>query len=397
MEISPPRDDFADRADVVGGEEQPTIGNRDDGARPAAVDRNRIFTDHFAVRRHAADLVGKILGEPEISVRRHRDAAQRSVRGLHRPLGDTALRVDTPERVGLGLDEPDVAVGMHGHGARLAIRRRDFVFGDMTVHADPADLAGLVFAEPEFAVAHHQRKRAAVRREALRKFRHRAAGRDTADVTDVGFGKPHVSVRTRDDAVWPGADRRNGKFGDRARRGDPSDPVAGVLAEPQRPIGGRGDPDRPAVWRWRIEFDEAPIAGIHSADLGCPAFAEPKVPVRTEYDDVRLALRRRNRMQDYLNVSHRPSSLYCRRGEWRGYASHAADPSDLGPLPRGDVSYPRMVVARSNGNAEQPRGVGAENRVLLLLADFLGAADIFNRPLFRKRIVGGQHDMAGGD
>src|SRR5262245_64783861 len=136
-------------------------------------------------------------------------------------------------------------------------------------------------------------------------------------------------------------------------------PVAGVLAEPQRPIGGRGDPDRPAVWRWPIEFDEAPIAGIHSADLGCPAFAEPKVPVRTEYDDVRLALRRRNRMQDYLNVSHRPSSLYCRRGEWRGYASHAADPSDLGPLPRGDVPYPRMVVAPSNGNAEQPRGVGA--------------------------------------
>src|SRR5262249_15897600 len=113
-----------------------------------------------------------------------------------------------------------------------AIRRRDFVFGDMTVRADLADLAGLIFAEPEFAGAHHQRKRAAVRREALRKFRHRAAGRDTADVTDVGFGKPHVSVRTRDDAVRPGADRRNGKFGDRAWRGEPPDPVAGIVAEP---------------------------------------------------------------------------------------------------------------------------------------------------------------------
>ena len=73
--ISPPRDDFADRAGVVGGEEQPAIGNRDDGACPAAVDRNRIFTDHLAVRRHAADLVGKILGEPEIAVGCHRDAA----------------------------------------------------------------------------------------------------------------------------------------------------------------------------------------------------------------------------------------------------------------------------------------------------------------------------------
>ncbi len=58
-----------------------------------------------------------------------------------------------------------------------------------------------------------------------------------------------------------------------------------------------------------------PIAGIHSADLGCPAFAEPELPVRTEHDDVRLALRRRNRMQNDLNVSHRALSLYCRRGE----------------------------------------------------------------------------------
>src|SRR5215475_8023330 len=56
-----------------------------------------------------------------------------------------------------------------------------------------------------------------------------------------------------------------------------------------------------------------------------------------------------------------------------------------------------LVAARSNGNAEQPCGVGAENRVLLLLSDFLGAADIFDRPLFCKRIVGGEHDMARGD
>src|SRR5215831_10595448 len=74
-EGSPPRDDFADRARVVGGEEQPTIGNRDDGACSAAVDRNRIFTDQLAVPRHAPDLVRKVLGEPEVAVRRHGDAA----------------------------------------------------------------------------------------------------------------------------------------------------------------------------------------------------------------------------------------------------------------------------------------------------------------------------------
>src|SRR5262249_32898998 len=68
-----------------------------------------------------------------------------------------------------------------------------------------------------------------------------------------------------------------------------------------------------------------------------------------------------------------------------------------GAFPWGDVPDHALMAARSNRNAEQPRGVGAENRVLLLLPDFLGAADIFDRPLFRKRIVGGQHDMARGD
>src|SRR5215813_12877630 len=78
--------------------------------------------------------------------------------------------------------------------------------------------------------------------------------------------------------------------------------------------------------------------------------------------------------------------------------SHAADSPDLGSPSRGEMSLTHaLVAARSNGNAEQPCGVGAENRVLLLLPDFLGAADIFDRPLFRKRIVGGQHDMARGD
>src|SRR6516162_7213752 len=56
-----------------------------------------------------------------------------------------------------------------------------------------------------------------------------------------------------------------------------------------------------------------------------------------------------------------------------------------------------LLAARSNGNAEQPCGVGAENRILLLPPDFLGAADIFDRLLFRKRIVGGQHDVARGN
>src|SRR6516164_3600975 len=42
-------------------------------------------------------------------------------------------------------------------------------------------------------------------------------------------------------------------------------------------------------------------------------------------------------------------------------------------------------------------GVGTQNRVLLLLPNFLGAADIFDRPLLCKRIVGSQHHVARWD
>ena len=190
----------------------------------------------------------------------------------------------------------------------------------MAVHGDAADLSGLVFAEPEIAVAHHRRERAAAGREASGEFRHHAAGRDPANAADVGLGEPHVSIRAGDDAVRSTARGRNGKLGDRAGRGDPPDPVAGVLAEPQRAVGRGRDPDRPAVRRGRIELDEAAVAGVHPPDLGCPALAEPEVPVRAERDDVRLAVRGRNRMQNDLDVSHhryqvRPIAPYCAVGE----------------------------------------------------------------------------------
>src|SRR5262245_14317834 len=48
------RNDLADRARVVGREEQAAIGNGDDGARAASIDGNYIFPDHLSVRRHAA-------------------------------------------------------------------------------------------------------------------------------------------------------------------------------------------------------------------------------------------------------------------------------------------------------------------------------------------------------
>src|SRR4029453_12056106 len=88
---------LADRAGVVGGEEQPAVGNGDDGACAAACNRDRVFADDRAVRPHATDLVGKVLGEPEVAVRRHGDAAQGGVRRLDRPFGDAALRVAAPE------------------------------------------------------------------------------------------------------------------------------------------------------------------------------------------------------------------------------------------------------------------------------------------------------------
>jgi hypothetical protein len=84
--------------------------------------------------------------------------------------------------------------------------------------------------------------------------------------------------------------------------------------------------------------------------------------IGTEYDDVRLALRCRNWMQNNLDVTH-------------------LNPSNT------EEERPQLYEARSHGNAEQPRGIGAENCVLLFLPDFLGAADIFDRLLLRKWIV----------
>src|SRR5262249_36938577 len=45
--MSPPRDDFADGAGIVGGKEQPAIGNGDNGARAATADGDDIFADHL--------------------------------------------------------------------------------------------------------------------------------------------------------------------------------------------------------------------------------------------------------------------------------------------------------------------------------------------------------------
>src|SRR6516164_7862683 len=73
---SPPRYHLTDRTDVVRGKEQAPVRQRGDGARAATFDRKRVFADELAVRRHTADFVGKILGEPKIAIGRHGDAAQ---------------------------------------------------------------------------------------------------------------------------------------------------------------------------------------------------------------------------------------------------------------------------------------------------------------------------------
>src|SRR5258708_34607535 len=169
--MSRPGDDFADGAGTVGGKEQPAIGDGDDGARATTVDGNRILVDHFAVRRHAADLVGEVFGEPEVAVWRHGYAPHGSVGGLHWPLGEVPLRVDASHRIGFGLDEPDVAVGMRRHGAGLAVRRRTFLFLDVTVDVDAAGLPSLELAEPQLAASYHQRNRSAAWRQSLRQFR----------------------------------------------------------------------------------------------------------------------------------------------------------------------------------------------------------------------------------
>src|SRR6476660_3096039 len=78
-------------------------------------------------------------------------------------------------------------------------------------------------------------------------------------------------------------------------------------------------------------------------------------------------------------------------------ACAAASESDAKRSQRQSLTRNRDALARSNGNAEQPCGIGTQNRVQLLLPDFLGAADIFDRPLLCKWIVGSQHHVARWD
>src|ERR1700747_563870 len=78
-------------------------------------------------------------------------------------------------------------------------------------------------------------------------------------------------------------------------------------------------------------------------------------------------------------------------------AYSAASESDAKRFQRQSSTRNRDALARSNGNAEQPCGIGTQNRVLLLLPDLLGAADIFDRPLLSKRIVGSQHHVVRWD
>src|SRR5258707_7027205 len=72
---SPLRDDLTNGAGIVRGKEKPSVRRRNDGTGPAIWRRDFVFADDGAVRRHSANLVGKILGEPEIAAGRDRDAA----------------------------------------------------------------------------------------------------------------------------------------------------------------------------------------------------------------------------------------------------------------------------------------------------------------------------------
>src|SRR5262245_38835086 len=87
--------DFADHSSVELREAQPSVRQRRDAACAAVRRRDVVFADQRPVWCHAADLVGKILSEPEVAVAADSHTAQRGVRRRDDVFADGAIAIDT--------------------------------------------------------------------------------------------------------------------------------------------------------------------------------------------------------------------------------------------------------------------------------------------------------------
>src|SRR5262245_34340410 len=128
---------------------------RGDEARMAARRRNRVLVDHGAA--DAADLVARVLDEPEVRVGTQRDARRGGVGRRDRDLADDLRAelvedVEQGDLVHAGLRDRELVV-VRGDPARMRAGARERELVDLPGGRDPSDLVAEVLGEPDVPVS----------------------------------------------------------------------------------------------------------------------------------------------------------------------------------------------------------------------------------------------------
>src|SRR5450755_1141408 len=101
-----------------------------------------------------ADLIGTILGEPQIAGLIQRDipwiTATHHVRTILRDI--PSPRIDLAEHTGVGLGKPQVAIGTSGDLCRLTVEGQPRMLHDRPGGRDGADLVASKFRKPQLAI-----------------------------------------------------------------------------------------------------------------------------------------------------------------------------------------------------------------------------------------------------
>src|SRR6266542_6237836 len=114
----------------------------------------------------------------------------------------------------------------------------------------------------------------------------RLAGRNPAEFVGTILGEPERSIRTGSNDVRPGVRRGSRDLGNHALRGDPPDPLAGDLGEPESAVPARRDPvgvlrgsSLPKAGSQPGEVGDVP-GRSDSPDLVIPCVDEPQIAIR---------------------------------------------------------------------------------------------------------------------
>src|SRR5258708_7627698 len=133
-----------DRVAVRFGKPQVTVGTSGDTFRTTVRCRHSILSNLYrAAQRHAADLVGSRLGEPEIAIMVSYNPRETALGNVQRELRDMPAQIDPANLIASLLGEPEGIIEARRDAPWPTARRRDRVFvGDLSSCRDPANLIG---------------------------------------------------------------------------------------------------------------------------------------------------------------------------------------------------------------------------------------------------------------